>query len=243
MALNKLTKGLTLLKNNPIRVVLYRCCSQDSQTPSRFHQSNSDFPSFSLRSKDLIPTLTTRPNINVVSSVIVNGKAIPTEKAEDLVLGATYAIEAVTNILSSTHDLANTELSQFCTPNLFKRLCNKFKVDDRYYNNHQRNQLDIPKEDVFFAWLETINPSKDAMRVVTASFPCYGYIREQKSHFDEKQKAMDEEIKKDIESGKISKPGDLKLRMQEFKEGDFSYGGHVMKNDIVWSNWDFIKVG
>ena len=241
MALNKLTKSLTLLKSNPIRVVLFRCCSQEN--PSRFHQANSDFPSFSLRSKDLIPTLTTRPNIHVISSVIVNGKAIPTEAIQELVLGATYAIEAVTNILSSTHDLANTELSQFCTPNLFKKLCNKFKVDDRYYNNHLREQLHIPKDDVFFAWLETINPSKDAMRVVTASFPCYGYICEQKSHFDEKRNVLDEEIKKDIESGKISNPGDLKLRMQEFQKGDFSYAGHIRKNDIVWSNWDFIKVG
>merc|ERR1712141_696535 len=63
---------------------------------------------------------------------------------------------------------------------------------------HDRALIAVPKEDIFFAWLKEINKDNSKMRLVTMSFPLYGYM---KKNLALKRSDIEKEMWKDISNG------------------------------------------
>ena len=124
------------------------------------------------------------------------------------------------------------ELTELLTPNCASKIADTFSRDEKFYNLKIRAHLEIPKEDIFFAWLDKIDVKNNQIRVVTMSFPLFGQILEKNSHIKE---VLEREIEYE------DKPiGRQYLRFRSIDDIDILT--HYEYNDIICSNWDFVKV-
>ena len=137
-------------------------------------------------------------------------------------------------------DLAN-QLTENCTSCLENVFSIKIK--------HKQN-IDINKEDIFFAWLGNHDEPNWKITVCTLSFPSYGYS-------SDKMKALNDWMIKDKQSRnrdskKYAKGGRFSEIPQEQIEAlnkmknqselvNKQFKEHMDTNDIIICNWDFVQ--
>ena len=117
--------------------------------------------------------------------------------------------------------------------------------ESKFQNEQDIGHLYIPKEDIFFAWLEKIDLKNDNIRVVTMSFPDYRKLLE---HFEKILKEKVEYSEKNHQFVRVK--GSVKrehLPLEEFDLFDelksrLEILRKIDQNEIVCSNWDFAKV-
>ena len=208
----KLQTCLGIIRVNQFQVLCKRFCSQATNI---FNSSNIGFPSFSTTLNQTNPTIQKIPNISVVSTLIVYGKPHVVNQSkkfdpDKLLEESLSAVEAVTKTLATNNDLLASNVSELMTNKCYNQITSVFSNDEGLKSKDVKEHLYIPKEDVFFAWIKQ-DKTKTSMRVVTMSFPCAGYMYENRKLWD----------KKDLEKLKYN---------------------HLKKNDVICSNWDFVKV-
>ena len=174
-----------------------------------------------------------------------------------------FAIDVVSNTLSKEKDLRNSNLPDILTNECFNQIVELFEKDSKFQKSENRIHLYVPEEDIFFSWIE--KTSSDRMRIVTMSYPCYQYIIDQmKLNVDRKLQILDEMVKQRLHQNKstgkvIDMNSDLRSRravqetldMNEFQQNIqntrndlriFDPSKHMKGNQVVCSNWDFVKV-
>ena len=156
------------------------------------------------------------------------------------------AVEAVTERIVHTAGLSedvntpidtnHNKLNDLLTDQCYKRLIDCYpKI---LAAKDQIDLVNIPKEDVFYAWIEQLQDDSDGtilMKVCTLSFPNYGLmVRKVKENY-ERQKALKEELKQapnlDKETLKKTFGDDDKLMYNPMN--------NVKSNEIVVSNFTF----
>ena len=102
--------------------------------------------------------------------------------------------------------------------NKYSKITDMYTNESKFQIKEDIEHLYIPKEDVFFAWLQEIDLKNDKIRVVTMSFPDYGKTLEQGNSLikemenfheknEENRQHKTEVIEKAIESGHITRRG------------------------------------
>ena len=188
----------------------------------------------------------TRPGFKVAECIMFEGKTNNFQDSEKLIEGALFAIETVTQILSSKQDLENSDLVKHTTEQCFKHIISignpaehkdfkKFdsevveEIFQKFIDPWLEKKIDeaiehviqtqnearalIPKEDIFFSWIDNMNPEKNQMRIVTMSFPHLGEILNRMEQTSDQYKYL--------------------------QSGPFTY---INSKPIICCNWDFNKV-
>ena len=124
-----------LLKTSNLRILVRRSCYNNKNSNSKLYTSNINFPSFKVHgSKNFGYLFTNQPNMKVIKSIVLNRDPNKVTKYDgnELLEGAIYAVEAVTNILASNKDLSSSELSHLLTPKCYENIIRKFSDDARF---------------------------------------------------------------------------------------------------------------
>ena len=236
-----------LARHENISASMFRKCSSQELPPN----SNKFFiPRISIKGNNSFGNRTTRPSPKVATCIMLQGKPNNFQDSEELIEGALFAIETVTQILSSKQDLENSDLVKHTTEQCFKHIISignppehkdfkKFdsevveEIFQKFIDPWLEKKIDeaiehaiqtqnearalIPKEDIFFSWIDNMNPEKNQMRIVTMSFPHLGEILNRAEQMDDQQ-----EIVKYLQSLGLA--------------ADFN------PKSIICCNWDFNKV-
>merc|ERR1711997_476375 len=241
--LSKMCQKTRILK--PCRQIMLTNFSFYS-SESKFGTSNLNFPSYTTRKnyKDFEQT----PNVEAVANIMVYGLSISPnlylfpEKngANSLMEGSLYAIEAVTkNIANSiggkekkTSDLT-TQLTENCQRNL-EAILDKQNISESILVNN---------EDIFLSWLGKYDESKMKMKICTFSFPSYYHLKKSLQEQDKLEKQMEKDQIETIKRGDLTQYGvsEHLKSLEKFDNFDLECDQHMNKNDIIVSNWDFVK--
>ena len=161
-----------------------------------------------------------------------------------------FAIDVVSNTLSKEKDLRNSNLPDILTNECFNQIIELFEKNPKFQNHESRIHLYMPEEDIFFSWIEKI--STDRIRIVTMSYPCYKFIIDQmKLNVDRKLQILNEMVVKQRQHNQDNKSTGKVINMDEFQQkiqntrNDlriFDPTKHMNGNQVVCSNWDFVKV-
>ena len=194
------TPGRTRLLNGCSRIIWNNVRFGSSE--SNHGTSNANFPSFS--TKGDFQNFTKSPRMDTIASIVVHRTCSPPNSTlfsdkilrSSLIEGSLYAVETVTQTISKDTNLKTSNLTSQLTSDCLDRL------EASLANLNSIDQIGIEKDDIFFAWLEKYDESKNTMRICTMSYPSYNQLKERNN--------------------------ELQV--------------HMSKNDIIISNWDFVKV-
>ena len=96
---------------------------------NKLFKDNQNFPSIKIKGENKFGEFTNYPNFNIFASVAINGKVHTKGKnspvdPDELVEGALYAIDAVTNILAvaNLNKYNFEDLSELVTKNCFRNI-------------------------------------------------------------------------------------------------------------------------
>jgi len=247
--------------SNIIQYVFKRlCCSQSHHTNNTLNTSNKKlFPSFSI-SDSGNPWKNSKnrhPNKHIILNILL-GRDIYYDKNHqpdnnnpfdfhELHKSGLFAIDVVSNTLSKETDLRNSNLRDILTNECFNQIVDLFENNPKFQKHESRIHLYVPEEDIFFSWIEKI--STDRMRIVTMSYPCYKYIIDQmKLNVDRKLQIFNDILKQrhhqGISTGKVMDMDEFKQKIQNTRNDlrIFDPTKHVKGNQVVCSNWDFVKI-
>ena len=240
-----------LARHENISASVFRKCSSQELPPN----SNKFFiPRISIKGNNSFGNRTTRPSPKVASCIMLQGIPNNFQDSEELIEGSLFAVEMITQTLSSNQDLENSDLVEYTTEQCFKKIMSIYSGSQEYENfkkgkavkisslnaknidskdieeffqqlekhmhkaqNFARENCLILKEDIFFSWIENMNPEKTQMRIVTMSFPHLGEILNRAEQMHDQQ-----EIVKYLQSLGLA--------------ADFN------PTSIICCNWDFNKV-
>ena len=250
MAYRFQSKFRILARHENRSVSVFRKCSSQELPP----KSPIVVPRITIKGNNSFGNKTTRPSPKVAACIMLQGKPNNFQDSEELIEGSLHAVELITQTLSKTQDLQNSDLVEYTSEQCFKQIMSMYSGSQEYENfkkgksekfsgsvmngknidskdveeffqkleqhmhkaqKFARENSLILKEDIFFSWIENMNPEKTQMRIGTMSFPHLGEILNKIQQIEDKQDRM-----KYIES--------------VFPD--------INMNSVVCCNWDFNKV-
>ena len=227
------------------------------------------FPSFSTKSEGKPGTnfdgFQPNPHPSVFLNTIIKGEPNGNnfspkvldklgQTQNELLKGASYAIEAVTAEISSQrldnpgkNDSEDMDILREClTPDCLYRLRNCYLLMEDLREKHYL--VRTAKDDIFFSWINNLSIDEydsTLMQVCTMSMPGHGYIVQKRDQHQEKQQ---EAIKKIKSTKDKDEKNELYNRLKkDLKEIEFNLNGfgrpraYIRQHDVIASNFFFKK--
>ena len=216
---------------------------------NKFGKSNDNFPSFSTKEK--FQDFEKTPNLRSIASIILKGTTTPNDAklfampTASLIEGSLYAVESVTQAISSDTDLSVSDLTSQLSIGCLDQFKAVLASNDKLSSEEGRFQIGIDKEDIILAWLGKYDEQKNRMKICTFSYPSYHFIRQRVEKNAEDYRQFMTEQTEAVKEGRITKDElreNVKAKLlNEEHNKQTNIKEHMEKNDIIVCNWDFVK--